>query len=253
LRADLGACGMNEQLLLENIRGVLNRLEETILFALIERAQFRVNSVIYKPGALGEALGGESLSGYLLHETEKLHARMRRYTSPDEHPFYDDLPAPILPGLRYDENPLRPNNVNINSEIRTAYEEEIVPLICHEGDDQQYGSSAVCDTNCLQSISRRVHFGKFVAESKYRSNPSSFRPLIASGDARAIEAAITDADVERNVLDRVERKARTYLQEVQHGGAGRIEPAAARLIYSKWIIPLNKKVQVLYLLQRGTA
>ncbi len=243
---------MNEQLLLENIRGVLNRLEETILFALIERAQFKVNSIIYKPGALGEALGGESLSAYLLHETEKLHARMRRYTSPDEHPFYTDLPAPILPILRYDENPLQPNNVNINAEIRRIYEVEIVPLICQEGDDQQYGSSAVCDTNCLQSISRRVHFGKFVAESKFRSDPLRFRPLIGRGDALALEEAITDEEVERNVLDRVERKARTYIQELQPGGAGRIEPAIARKIYSNWIIPLNKKVQVLYLLQRCT-
>lgn len=240
---------MNEQLLLENIRSVLNRLEETIIFALIERGQFRVNDAIYRPGAFGNVLKGESLSSYLLHETEMLHSRMRRYTSPDEHPFYSDLPEPILPPLRYDENPLHPNTVNINSEIRCIYEKEIVPMICQEGDDQQYGSSAVCDTNCLQSVSRRVHFGKFVAESKYRAEPQRFDRLIAARDANGIEEIITDHDVEKSVLDRVEKKAGIYLRELQAGGAGKIEPRIVRLIYSRWIIPLNKKVQVLYLLQ----
>jgi len=61
---------MNEQLHLKNIRNVLTRLEETILFALIERAQFHRNEIIYKPGAIGGAIGNDSLMGYLLHETE---------------------------------------------------------------------------------------------------------------------------------------------------------------------------------------
>jgi hypothetical protein len=32
------------------------------------------------------------------------------------------------------------------------------------GDDGNYGSSAVCDTECLQALSKRIHFGKFIAE-----------------------------------------------------------------------------------------
>ena len=87
---------MNEQLLLSNIRSVLIRQEETIIFALIERAQFRRNPVAYQAGALREAIGEESIVGYMLRETEKTHARMRRYLSPDEHPFYVGLPAPVL-------------------------------------------------------------------------------------------------------------------------------------------------------------
>ena len=73
---------MDKRLKIENIRGVLNRLEDTIIFALIERAQFRHNETIYEPGAFGSVIdANESLVGYLLHETEKTHAKMRRYTN----------------------------------------------------------------------------------------------------------------------------------------------------------------------------
>ena len=40
---------------LDSIRSTLIRQEETIIFALIERAQFRQNSEVYKKGALGTA------------------------------------------------------------------------------------------------------------------------------------------------------------------------------------------------------
>lgn len=41
-----------------------------------------------------------SLLQYVLRETEQLHAKLRRYTSPDEHPFSDDLPPLVCESLR---------------------------------------------------------------------------------------------------------------------------------------------------------
>lgn len=41
-------------------------------------------------------------------------------------------------------------------------------MICEPGDDEQHGSSVVCDVSVLQALSRRVHLGKFVAESKFQ-------------------------------------------------------------------------------------
>ncbi len=240
---------MSEQLLLSNIRNVLARLEETIIFELIERAQFRHNPVIYQPGAFGPALEGESLVGYHLKEIEKVHARIRRYTSPDEHPFFPDLPEPILPVLAYAENPLRPNRVNINSRLREVYEGEIVPAICRPGDDRQYGSSSLCDVTCLQAISKRVHYGKFVAEAKYRENPKGFGELCRQGDERDLRERITDPGVERAVLDRVKRKAKTYCRELSRSGGPTADPAVLVEIYRRHIIPLNKDVQVAYLLE----
>src|SRR5690606_1981489 len=133
------------KLQLDSLRGNLIRQEETIIFALIERAQFKVNPAIYTPGATelpGDA--GGCFADYLLHETERVHALVRRYTSPDEHPFCQNLPAPILPPMAYAAD-IEPNTVNLNDRIRTAYQREIVPQICAPGDCGNYGSSAVCD------------------------------------------------------------------------------------------------------------
>lgn len=68
---------------LESVRNTLIRQEETIIFALIERGQFRQNSAIYsynkmfrlnKPGEDGIFGRDASFVEYVLCETEKLHA-----------------------------------------------------------------------------------------------------------------------------------------------------------------------------------
>jgi chorismate mutase len=239
---------------LDNVRNVLIRLEETIIFALIERAQFRRNAIIYQPGAFGPELEGLSLLAYCLRETERVHARMRRYTSPDEHPFSRDLPAPVLPTLAFRDNPLHPNRINLNARIMAAYRDEIVPLICAEGDDEQYGSSSVCDVAALPALSRRIHYGKFVAESKYRAQPAAYDPLIRAGDRAGLLQAITDATAERDVLRRVGRKARSYTREITATTAHQLfDPRKVVDIYRRWIMPMNKDVQVQYLLQRNHA
>ena len=119
-----------------------------------------------------------SFMEYFLLETEKVHAKVRRYTSPEEHPFFPDkLPAPILPPLTYPQKKnrsfnlfisfliyppvLHPNTVNINARIMDLYINRIVPLITTEGDDRNYGSTATCDVVCLQALSKRcsiIHF-----------------------------------------------------------------------------------------------
>ena len=241
----------NDQLRLENVRGVLIRLEETIIFSLIERAQFAHNAKIYEAGALGEALGARSLVDQLLFDCECSHARVRRYTSPDEHPFSAGLPEPILPALSYSESPVAANDINVNASIRRVYEDEIIPVLCSEVDDGQYGSSAVCDVACLQSLSKRIHYGKFVAESKLTMDPDHYRPAIAAGDAKALMTLISDAAVEAAVLRRVGLKAQTYGEDPEHPGASlRLDPQAVVDLYERWVIPVNKDVQVRYLLGR---
>lgn len=73
----------NELSSLENVRNLLIRLEETIIFTLIEREQFRQNSLIYtrrnfrlnKDGVIAIYGRDASFLEYMLCETEKLHAR----------------------------------------------------------------------------------------------------------------------------------------------------------------------------------
>lgn len=242
---------MNEQLLLSNVRSSLVRQEETIIFALIERAQFLSNPAIYEPGHFGEVLEGESLVGFILLECERSHARVRRYTSPDEHPFYKNLPEPILPPLHYRDNPLNENTINVNTEIRNIYEEKIIPHICQKGDDKQYGASSVCDVAVLQALSKRIHYGKFVAESKYRANEKAFRKVISSGERDTLYNFITHEKIENRVLDRIAAKARTYTAEITEASTTPcLDPASIVDVYANWIIPMNKRVQVEYLLNR---
>ena len=241
---------MDEMLKLEHVRGVLIRLEETIIFGLIERAQFCCNRIIYEAGGVGAELGAGSLLDFLLHETEKVHARVRRYRSPDEHPFSDELPEPLLPALDYDACPLHASTVNINRRIRQVYIEHIVPAVCRPGDDQQYGSSAVNDVILLQALSKRIHYGKFVAESTYRTERRAYDELIESADATGLRRTITVPAVEEALFDRVRRKTATYSRELAAAGEDTVDPEAVVKIYSDWIIPLSKDVEVAYLLQR---
>ncbi len=69
-------------------------------------------------------------------------------------------------------------NININKKIWELYVGTIVPWICKEGDDGQFGSAAVCDIQTLQALSKRIHYGAFVAESKFRSQPDEYTKLI---------------------------------------------------------------------------
>jgi chorismate mutase len=177
---------------------------------------------------------------------------MRRYASPDENPFNSNLPEPLLPALSYPENPLRPNSVNINPQVLNVYVGSVVPAVCAAGDDGQYGSTSVCDVMCLQALSRRIHYGKFVAESKIQRNPGRFRDAVVARDKDRLMDLVTDDSVESEVISRVRHKAELYGQlDVGEAAALRIDPAILADIYREWVIPLNKHVQIEYLLQRG--
>ncbi len=239
---------------LDDLREQLIRQEETIIFALIERAQFKRNLPIYEPGAFRLPGFAGCFSDWMLRETECAHAKVRRYTSPDEHPYFDELPAPILPPMAYTQT-IRPNRINLNKLIREIYRERMLPLICEPGDCGNYGSSAVCDVACLQALSKRIHYGKFVAEAKFQAEPGRYTELIrgGSGGSKAILDALTNAAVEEKLLRRVELKGATYGQDVDVDRAARrfkIPPDVIKVIYRDWIVPLTKEVEVLYLLER---
>lgn len=155
---------------------------------------------------------------YVLREQERLQSRVRRYQSPDEHPFFPDaVETPILQPLQYPKI-LHENDVNVNETIKKRYVTEILPEVCppprregHSGETQEnFGSASTCDVNCLQALSRRIHYGKFVAESKFRKEPERFVKMIKEKDLKGIDAAITDSAVEKKVLERLALKVKTY-------------------------------------------
>jgi chorismate mutase len=66
-------------LALDNIREVLIRLEDSIIFGLLERAQFRYNAKTYDSNAFHMDGFGGSLVEYMVRETEKLDAQVNPF------------------------------------------------------------------------------------------------------------------------------------------------------------------------------
>lgn len=244
-----------EPLLLSDLRERLIRQEETIIFALIERAQFKKNGKIYVPGAFDIPSNPHwSFSQFLLYELEKVYAKVRRYTSPDEHAFSPScsLPKPILSELDYPQT-LKKNRINVNSTIQKVYKNSILPRICEEGDDQNYGSSAACDVACLQALSKRIHYGKFIAEAKCQAEDALYRRLARRRDRTKIWNELSNINVECVLLKRVENKARSYGSDISGDGARdifKVEPQRISEMYRDFIIPLTKEVEVEYIIQR---
>ena len=98
---------LSSRLRLDAIRTQLLRQEDNIIFGWLKRSAYKRNAAVYAAGgmaALGPAAGAASLLEWHLAQTEALHARIRRYTSPDEHPFFPEAlpvrpPAPSPPRL----------------------------------------------------------------------------------------------------------------------------------------------------------
>lgn len=296
---------------LDSIRSSLIRQEETIIFALIERAQFRRNKVVYERGGfgdLGPVLGSPpvdvdddvqlSFLEYMLVGTEVLHCQVRRYTSPEEHAFFPERlpkgPLPALPYLDYPTDLLSSNggasDLNFNPILLKKYINVVVPAITKPGDDEQHGSTVLSDIAALQALSRRIHYGKFVAESKYRADPEGYQRLVDAGDADGVMKLLTNAVVEEQVLRRARLKAATYGREPllsnlppiergvkggdvtavvaaaaaaavvaaveamgddeKHKHMGKVDPAIIESVYRDIIIPLTKDIEVSYLFRR---
>lgn len=79
------------------------------------------------------------------------------------------------------------------------YLDELVPGITEEADDNNYGSAAMQDVLCLQALSKRIHYGKFVAEAKYRAAPEQYQALIRKHDQDGIMQLLTNESVEQKV------------------------------------------------------
>ncbi|KAG2301440.1 hypothetical protein Bca52824_030091 [Brassica carinata] len=251
----------SESLTLEGIRDSLIRQEDSIIFGLLERAKYCYNADTYDPTAFDMEGFNGSLVEYIVKGTEKLHAKVGRYKSPDEHPFFpDDLPEPMLPPLQYPKVlHFAADSININNKIWNMYFRDLVPRLVKKGDDGNYGSTAVCDAICLQSLSKRIHYGKFVAEAKFQASPEAYESAIRAQDKDALLDMLTFLTVEEAIKKRVEIKTRTYGQEVkvemeekeeEESQVYKISPILVGHLYGDWIMPLTKEVQVEYLLRR---
>lgn len=161
------------------------------------------------------------------------------------------IPPQEYPGVLYSPAASHPS-VNVNDRILDFYVAHIVPGITKDVDDGNYGSAATRDVEVLQALSRRIHFGMFVSESKFQSAPADFIPHILADPPNrdALAALITKPAVEARLLVRLANKARVYGCEMD-GDGNVIDDATQRIdiktvvaLYRDWVIPLTKDVEV---------
>ncbi len=244
----------NETLSLENIAARLASLEETLIYKLLDRSQFRRNRGVYEPGK-SQFLPPEPVSLFelrLLHQ-EKLDAVFGRYLIPEERPFYTGLPQPRR-HLGSTQGQLRISDydvINVSGSILSAYS-RFLDSLCVAGDDAQWGSSVEHDVICLQALGRRIHFGGlYVAESKFLENPEKYSVLIRERDEAGLEEALTRPEVEKKVLDRVRLKVQAIQSISDPSLRVLVDPELVVGFFAQAIIPLTKDSEVRYLLQRS--
>lgn len=263
---------------LGNIRNILMRMEDSIIFSLIERSQYKANTAVYEPdcqklGAfrlhqLKSSGSSGSLGDWFIYQTECLHAEVRRYQHPTEYSFFHPLPEPTLgstSGGRTEAEPILapvPPEALVNSRLLEIFRTKMVPVLCEEGDDGNHGSTAVQDVHCLQTMATRIYYGLFVAEAKFRQETEKAKALIEARDVEGLMAFITKPDVEERNIKRVVLKARTFSQNISQAQDGQLAPAPSLdttykinpefigTVFREFLMPLTKDVEVAYLLAR---
>lgn len=270
---------VEDALNLDNIRKSLMRMEDTIIFSLIERSQFPTNRDVYEAdfeqlGAfklheLKSAGSNGCLGDWFIYQSECLHSQVRRYEHPTEYAFFGPLPEPTLGRSAKRSRasapsvlaPL-PRKSMINNRLLETYRKQMIPAICEEGDDGNHGSTAVQDVQVLQTMATRIYYGLFVAESKFRSETARATELIKAKDRDGLMAFITKKDVEERNIRRVILKARTFSQNISASDEGQLAPTVSAdttykldpkyigEVFRDFLMPLTKDVEVDYLLAR---
>jgi chorismate mutase len=231
----------------------LEGLEETIIYHLIERVQYRKNSIVYAPGQSGfTGFAAKNLLDIRLLYHERMDAVFGRFCVPEERPFNKKLPKPRRK-VHLPSYPLALkdyNSVNLTARIKQDYL-KLVDMICRGGDDGQYGSSVENDVYALQAISRRIHYGAFyVAEAKYRKKPARYEELIHTRERSALLQALTRKEVEEKIIVRVKEKVRRAQAKVNTKIRTLIDPTLILAFYKDTIIPLTKQGEIEYLFYR---
>ena len=238
---------------LQSIAEKLESLEETIIYKLIDRAQFAHNPAAYAPGSSGfSGESNKSLFELRLFHQESMDAQFGRFYVPEERPFSKDLPqtrrSVNLPDTGLAK--IDYETVNLCDRIQTAYL-KLLADICPQGDDEQYGSSVEHDVYALQAIARRIHYGAlYVAESKFSTSPGEYGSLIKAGDTSALMGLLTRAEVEEKIIDRVRNKVAFIQEQVNPDLRNLVDPNNVLSFYREVIIPLTKDGEIAYLLNR---
>ena len=90
----------------------------------------------------------------------------------------------------------------------------------------------------------------YVGETKYLSDPATFRKAIDANDFGTLKTLLTRPTVEQRILRRVEEKVKVLQAAAKVDTRITIDPLVVRKYYAEYIIPLTKEGEILYLINR---
>jgi len=210
---------------LNTIRNRLESLEETIIFRLLDRVQFKQNLPVYQAGAILDDM----------HKSvEEICAKYNRFNAVEEKSFFD----------------LGKNEINLTAQIRRNYE-NFIKTACEIGDDSEYGSTAEADISALQTISKRIHYGSvYVAESKFEENPQAFTEAVMANDKEKVVEMLRNPAKEELVLSRVFEKCEKIQSAYTSQFRRTIDSKIIKEFYKNTIIPLTVEGELQYFFRR---
>jgi len=221
-------------------RSELEKLEDTICMFLNQRLMFNYDKKIYKVGGIPIKGYNGSFFKYFFKETEILNSRLGRYTkaTPEEQPF---LIRPSKPIIQKNEEisevqPVKNMTKKISSEYFT-----FLSSVCQEGENCDPGSTVSLDILCLQSLSRRVHLGGYIAEAKYQKDKELYDRLIAAEDIEGIRRQLRNIEKEEENLERIEKKSIIY------GVPGELVCG----FFKDTVMPTTIEVELVYFMSKG--
>ena len=121
--------------------------------------------------------------------------------------------------------------------LRPAYLQAVLPVLCEPGRDPGHPAPFSADAACLDALARRLSLSVHVATRKREAVPDALQAALASRDPEQVEIAITHPAVEAEVLARVQARVS------DNQGHPDLAQRIAR-VYTEWIIPLSRKIQV---------
>lgn len=183
-------------------------MNEIIVSRLKDRSRFKLNRSLYIPGAIPIAERNDiSFLEFALEGLEAYHASLGRYDYPDQYPVFSKI-LPKSPVKReIPQTPISTVDISLRDDLIGFYI-SILPELCPSGDDPpSYGETVYLDADILQHLHERINVGRYVAESKLKSNPPIQNTI---GNTTSLMTQLKDPEREKAVINQVKETALKY-------------------------------------------
>jgi chorismate mutase len=218
---------------INDLRTKINQMTERIVSRLKDRSRYVLNDTVYRRDAIPiEGRTGVSFFEFALEQLEQYHASLGRYKFPDQHQLTNiSLDSSVQ--RWFPPSPVRQVDIELKDEI-IAFYTILLRDLCREGDDPTtYGETVYCDADLIVLLHERINIGRFVAESKFQTDPS-FSNIVENRDA--LRTRLRNPKREQTVIDNARKISLNYdlnLEVVEH--------------CFRWLISKTLEVEIDYL------